>query len=184
MLDLQPTLTGALLTLRPLKAEDWPALFAAACDPLIWAVHPEPDRYREEVFRRFFDGALASGGGLAAVENATARIVGSSRFHHYTESGEGEIDIGYSFLVRRLWGGNYNREMKGLMLGHALQSVGRARFVVGVDNHRSRRAMEKIGGVETGPGVDAAGNPCVVFVITRASFGAGPLAPFVRGAGR
>ena len=38
--DRQPTLTGKLVALRPLRPEDYDPLFAVACDPLIWAQHP------------------------------------------------------------------------------------------------------------------------------------------------
>ena len=34
--DPQPSLTGDLLELRPLRAEDYQALFAVAADPFIW----------------------------------------------------------------------------------------------------------------------------------------------------
>src|SRR5207237_1386378 len=62
--DLQPVLEGELLTLRPLRADDFDALFAAASDPLIWEQHPASDRYTPQVFRAFFDESLASGGAL------------------------------------------------------------------------------------------------------------------------
>ena len=39
--DLQPTLTGELLVLRPLREEDWAALYAAASDPLVRAAFRE-----------------------------------------------------------------------------------------------------------------------------------------------
>jgi hypothetical protein len=52
--ELQPTLRGKLLWLRPLAAEDWQTLSAVASDPLIWEQHPVPDRFREEVFAVFF----------------------------------------------------------------------------------------------------------------------------------
>jgi N-acetyltransferase len=42
--ELQPVLTGKLIQLRPLKPEDFEALFRAASDPLIWEQHPESDR--------------------------------------------------------------------------------------------------------------------------------------------
>ena len=58
--DLQPTLRGELLELRPLRAEDFRALYAVASDPLVWEQHPANDRYKEEVFRQFFREALAS----------------------------------------------------------------------------------------------------------------------------
>jgi hypothetical protein len=76
--DLQPTLTGDLLDLRPLRADDYPALFAAASDPLVWEQHPNRDRYQEEVFRAFFRDAMASGGARLATDRAAGRVIGSS----------------------------------------------------------------------------------------------------------
>ena len=43
--ELQPTLKGRLLELRPLTPGDFDALFEAASDPLIWEQHPESDRH-------------------------------------------------------------------------------------------------------------------------------------------
>ncbi|MFL6531525.1 MAG: GNAT family N-acetyltransferase, partial [Chthoniobacterales bacterium] len=60
--ELQPILDGSLVRLRPLRKNDWDALFAVASDPLIWEQHPESDRYTSQVFRRYFQGALDSGG--------------------------------------------------------------------------------------------------------------------------
>lgn len=40
--DLQPTLIGSTITLRPLREADFDALHAAASDPLIWEQHPDP----------------------------------------------------------------------------------------------------------------------------------------------
>ena len=38
--DLQPTLHGSLVELRPLRPDDWDALYAEASDPLVWEQHP------------------------------------------------------------------------------------------------------------------------------------------------
>ena len=143
--DLQPTLTGETISLRPLKPDDFEALFAAASDPLIWAQHPEPLRYQRPVFEGFFSGALASGGALVAIENGSGRVIGSSRYYDW-EPGRGEVVIGYTFLTRDHWGGATNREMKSLMLGHAFRWAKVILFEVGRNNWRSRRAMKKIGG--------------------------------------
>ena len=80
-IDRQPTLVGALLELRPLTADDYSALYGVASDPLIWEQHPERHRYEEPTFRVFFEDALGSGGALVAIDRATGRIIGSSRFH-------------------------------------------------------------------------------------------------------
>src|SRR5437870_10587030 len=110
--DLQPSLTGSLVQLRPLELEDFPALFVAASDPLIWEQHPEPDRYKREVFQRYFDGAIASKGALAIIDRRTGRIIGSSRYCNLQPGRE--VEIGWTFLEREFWGGRHNGELKAL----------------------------------------------------------------------
>jgi len=162
--DLQPTLTGKLLRLRPLLPDDFDDLFAVASDPLIWEQHPMRDRYKEEVFRGFFSEALASGGALIAIDSGNGRVIGSSRFHGYHETAS-EIEIGWTFLARLYWGGAYNREMKELMLRHAFRFVSSVIFLVGPENVRSQRAMEKIGGTLAGSKCDASGRESLIYRI-------------------
>ncbi len=147
--DLQPVLRGDLLELRPLRPEDFDALYAVASDPLIWEQHPARDRYKEDVFDAFFDEALKSGGAFLAVDAKDGRVIGSSRFHGYDPQ-KSEIEIGWSFLARSHWGGRYNQEMKKLMLRHAFRFVSSVIFVIGPQNFRSQKAVEKIGAVRAG----------------------------------
>ena len=146
MIDLQPTLVGDHVTVRPLRADDWEAMFSAAADPGIWELHPVSDRYAETVFREFFDGALASKSAFAFIDRAGGAIFGSSRYHGHDPASR-EIEIGWTFLARAYWGGDFNREIKRLMIEHAFGFVDTVIFFVGETNLRSRRAMEKIGGV-------------------------------------
>jgi RimJ/RimL family protein N-acetyltransferase len=162
--ELQPILSGDLVLLRPLRAEDFDDLYAVASDPLIWEQHPARDRYRIEVFRQLFAESLASGGALAAIDRKEGKTIGSSRFHGYDEA-RSEIEIGWTFLARRYWGGAYNGEMKRLMLGHAFRFVRRAIFLVGPRNVRSQKAMEKIGGVREGFRRDGRGHEALVYRI-------------------
>ncbi len=166
--DLQPVLKGELVELRPLREEDFDALFAVASDPLIWEQHPVRDRYEEEVFREFFRRGLESGGAFAVLDRRDGRIVGSTRFHHYDEAGS-EVEIGFTFLARSHWGGRYNGEMKRLMLDHAFRFVERVVFLVGPKNFRSQRAVEKIGGVRAGTRRNERGEESVVFEIRAAA---------------
>jgi len=166
--ELQPILQGELLLLRPLRSDDFHDLYSVAADPLIWEQHPAKDRYREEVFKEFFREALESGGALAAIDAKDGRVIGSSRFHGYDEE-RSEIEIGWTFLARSHWGGHYNREMKRLMLRHAFRFVESVIFVVGAQNLRSQRAMEKIGGVRVGSRRDANGRESFVYRITASS---------------
>jgi RimJ/RimL family protein N-acetyltransferase len=164
--ELQPTLRGELVELRPLRADDFDVLYAAASDPLIWEQHPESDRYKRDVFENFFKGAIASGGAFAVVDRQTGRVVGSSRYAGYNEQAS-EIEIGWTFLERAYWGGSYNREMKRLMLDHAFRFVAHVLFLVGPTNFRSQRAMEKIGGVQIGCRPNEAGRESLVYGITK-----------------
>jgi len=163
--DLRPTLKGEKLSLRPLRAEDWEGLFEIASDPLIWEQHPDSDRYTEPVFRKFFRDALESGGALIALDTATNKVIGSSRFHGYDPQ-KREVEIGWTFLARAYWGGAYNGEMKQLMLGHAFKYVDSVVFLVGPNNLRSQRAVEKIGGKRVANRIGANGRESYAFTIS------------------
>ena len=143
--DLQPTLLGETVSLRPLKTADFELLYAAASDPLVWEQHPEPLRYQRKVFEGFFAGAMASGGALVITDKKSGMIIGSSRYYDWNPR-EREVAIGYTFLARSHWGGETNREMKQLMLNHAFRWAKIVWFHIGKNNWRSRKATEKIGG--------------------------------------
>jgi RimJ/RimL family protein N-acetyltransferase len=155
--DLQPVLKGELIELRPLTSEDWDDLFAVASDPLIWEQHPESDRYKEEVFKVFFREALESGGAFVVIDKENQQIIGSTRFYGHDPE-KSEIEIGWTFLARKYWGGRYNAEMKRLLLDHAFKFVQTVVFFVGQNNIRSQTAMEKIGATRIGLVTRAYGN--------------------------
>ena len=167
--ELQPILTGEFVQLRPLRPDDFDALFAVASDPLIWEQHPNNDRYQRSVFEDFFRVALESGGAFVALDRRDGKVIGSSRYFGYDERNS-EIEIGWSFLARDYWGGTYNREMKRLMLAHAFRFVENVVFLVGPGNIRSQKAMEKIGGVRDGTRINSIGNESVLFRIRAAEF--------------
>src|SRR5688572_23765311 len=172
---LQPTLVGTLIEIRPLMPDDFAALYEAASDPFIWEQHPERGRYRKEVFKNFFDGAIASNGALAVIERTSGRLIGSSRYCNLNMA-EREVEIGWTFLERAFWGGSYNRQLKNLMLAHAFRFVERVVFTVGADNIRSQKALRKIGAEflkAESPGAGGAAGRSLIFVITRSQFRAG-----------
>jgi RimJ/RimL family protein N-acetyltransferase len=167
--DYQPVLKGDRLQLRPLRPEDYDDLYAVARDPLIWQQHPDHNRHEEPTFQAFFRDALASGGALIAIDARTQRVIGSSRFYGYHEQ-RSEVEIGWTFLARSHWGGIYNRQMKQLMLQHAFRFVDRVVFLVGPQNLRSQRAVEKIGAVRAGSRPDPVGRDSYLYQITRSTF--------------
>ena len=171
--DLQPTLRSDLVELRPLRPEHYQDLYAVAADPLIWEQHPAKDRYKNQVFREFFREALESGGALIAIDSKSRESIGSSRFHGYDQA-KSEIEIGWTFLAVSRWGGIYNREMKHLMLRHAFGFVDNVIFLVGTQNLRSQRALEKIGASRTGARPDTNGAASYIYRICASQFGCAP----------
>jgi N-acetyltransferase len=143
-MDLQPTLSCELLKLVPLRPDDFEMLFAVAADPLVWAQHPNPDRHQRAVFENFFDGAVASGGAFVVLDANTGAVIGSTRFYGHDPAAR-TVHVGYTFLARSHWGGRFNPAMKRLMLNHAFRFVDTVLFHIGVDNRRSRIAIERLG---------------------------------------
>lgn len=144
MVNLQPVLSNEVVTLTPLVVSDYPALYSAASDPEIWVQHPNPERYREEVFQTFFGHAVESGGAFVISDNANGIIIGSSRFYNLNVVSD-SVFIGYTFFKREYWGGRYNYSAKLLMLDYIFQYVGKVFFHIGKVNLRSRVSIERLG---------------------------------------
>jgi len=178
-MDRQPVLKGERLLLRPLAPEDWRALYAVASDRELWAQHPVPERSQEPFFREYFDKLLANAGTLVIEKRLSGLVLGSSTFSNFRAE-EDAVEIGSTFIARTEWGDGTNRELKQLMLIHAFNYVGLVEFLIGEENWRSRRAIEKIGARLTDRVVTAenAGRkiPHLVYEITREEFAIGPLA--------
>ena len=143
--DLQPTLENDILILRPLKEEDFEDLYKVAADPLIWEQHPAKERSERNGFELFFREAMDSKGAFVVIDKKAGEVIGSTRYFRVKET-QNAIEIGWTFLTRRYWGGDYNKSMKLLMMNYAYQFVENILFFINENNLRSRMAVEKIGG--------------------------------------
>lgn len=146
---LQPTLEDELIFAKPLRDEDFESLYSAASDPLIWAQHPNKNRYKREVFKTFFEGAMKSGGAFIVYDKKSGEVIGSSRFYDLNAETK-EILIGYTFFIRKYWGKGMNHALKRLMLNHAFQFADKVIFHIGAVNIPSQRAIAKLGAIKTG----------------------------------
>jgi RimJ/RimL family protein N-acetyltransferase len=154
---LQPILSDHLVVMEPLEEKHFEDLYLIASDPLIWEQHPNRERYKREVFRKYFDDGLASEGALIVKRRDTMEIIGCS---WYYELKENEVAIGYTFVARAYWGHTYNRSMKKLMLDHAFQYVDTVIFHIGANNIRSQTAIGKLGAQKIGEQrIDFPGEP-------------------------
>lgn len=142
--ELQPNLANDIVTLQPLKKDDFETLYTIASDPLMWEQHPNKDRYKRNVFETFFQGAIESKGAFLILNAATGEPIGSSRFYEIDEEKK-QVAIGYTFLSRNYWGTTYNRAVKSVMLNHAFKFVNKVIFHIGASNIRSQKAIEKLG---------------------------------------
>jgi RimJ/RimL family protein N-acetyltransferase len=147
--ELQPSLSNQLIRIEPLESSDFEKLYAVASDPLIWEQHPSKERYQRPVFENYFKGAIESGGAFRVIDNANGELIGSSRYCDF-DAALRHVSVGYTFIARSRWARGYNLALKTLMLDHAFCFVDRVLFQVGIDNWRSRKAMEKLGGIYIG----------------------------------
>lgn len=142
--DPQIILQDERVLLRPLQEADFDALFAVASDPDIWAQHPAKERSTREGFQAFFQQALENKAAFVSIDKTNQIIIGSTRYHPCPDS-EDAIEIGWTFLARKYWGGTWNATIKHLMIAYAHSHFNWVLFHIHKDNLRSRKAVEKIG---------------------------------------
>lgn len=142
--EFDPVLDGETLHIRPIRHDEFDALYAVASDPLLWAQHPAKRRAEREVFEGWFRDALAQHA-LVVEERASRRVIGSSRYYHWNQA-DADVSIGFTFIARDHWGGATNAQLKDLMLQHAFGWARVVWFHVDPMNIRSQKAMQKIGG--------------------------------------
>lgn len=154
--SLRAELRDERIAIRPIVAEDFEELYVTASDPKIWEQHPDSERYKREVFQKFFDGAIAVDAGFVVLDANSGSIIGSSRYYPLNQvelkrystndnSLDNAICVGYTFLAVAYWGGKYNISLKTLMLNHAFRWYDTVVFQVGASNTRSRIAVERLG---------------------------------------
>ncbi|MEE9431905.1 MAG: GNAT family N-acetyltransferase [Melioribacteraceae bacterium] len=143
-MDLQPILENKIIRVRPLDSSDLENLYKVAKDPKIWKQHP-CKRYLRTEFEKFFAESIESNGALTILDKTTDKIIGSTRFKKVDGFPNG-VEIGWTFLDRKYWGGKYNKVVKDLMIEHSFNFVDNIIFYIDKANVRSQKAVEKIGG--------------------------------------
>jgi RimJ/RimL family protein N-acetyltransferase len=148
-INIQMTLENEKVILYPLIEEDFEDLYVVSADPKIWEQHPNKDRWKKEVFRTFFDGAIQSKGAFKIIDKASNSVTGSTRFYDYNQQ-EKSILIGYTFYATKCWGTGINLSVKKLMLDYIFQFVSVVYFQIGAENMRSQIAIKKLGAIKIG----------------------------------
>jgi len=148
-MNLQQPLETELVQLIPLQQGDFELLYHVASNPKVWQQHPNKDRWKEDIFRTFFEGAIESGGAYRIVDRSTGQTIGSSRYYDY-DALDNSIKIGYTFYNPEYWGRGYNPSVKRKMLEYIFNYVSKVYFHIGAVNIRSQVSISRLGAVKVG----------------------------------
>ncbi|MEP6852209.1 MAG: GNAT family protein [bacterium] len=155
-----PVLTGTLVTLRPLTAEDADAYLAAARadgggdEVFRWLLDPAPTD-RAEAIQQVQAGLAARARGvrypLAQLDSSTGTLIGSTSLYEVDPTTR-TLAIGYTWLGRPWWRTGHNTESKLLLLTHAFDRLGAVRVVwhTDINNARSQAAIARLGATREG----------------------------------
>lgn len=149
-------LTGRHVRLEPLGRQHVPDLTAeTAADPEVWRWLPEFPT-QEAQTAAVVDAALEArerGERLpfAVVELSSGRAIGSTSYLDIAPQ-DRRIEIGWTWLARRVWRSAVNSDAKLLMLGHAFDDLGYERVALKThhSNERSQAAIARLGAVREG----------------------------------
>jgi RimJ/RimL family protein N-acetyltransferase len=149
------TLTGRFVRLEPLTHGHLEALARVAFDPSIWTWMPATVGDLASL-ERWLDEAIATERTGTALPFVTVRLdgnvaVGSTRFMNISAR-DGRVEIGGTWIAPAYQRSAVNTEAKYLMMKHAFETLGATRVELKTHskNERSRRAIERIGGVYEG----------------------------------
>ncbi|MGI4956388.1 MAG: GNAT family N-acetyltransferase [Janthinobacterium lividum] len=143
-------LVGRHVTLLPLEPQHHDGLVEAARDGMLWGIWftsvPSPDGMADDIATRLAwhdQGIMLP---FTVVETATGRIVGMTSFGRIDPVVR-RVEIGWTWYADRVQRTALNTEAKRLLLTHAFETLEcvavelRTHFM----NHRSRRAIERLG---------------------------------------
>ena len=144
------TLTGTHVRLEPLTIEHHDDLVEAVRDGELWKLWytfiPEPERMREEIQRRLERQTSGSMLPFAIVELSSGKAVGMTTYMDI-DAANRRLEIGSTWYRERVQRTALNTECKFLLLRHAFEELNcvAVEFRTHFMNHRSRRAIERIG---------------------------------------
>jgi RimJ/RimL family protein N-acetyltransferase len=148
-------LKGLQVDLLPLEEKHFDELFVAASDKRIWEFYVG-DWSVHDTFVKVYNGSLKQrekGAEYPFVifHKPTQKIIGSTRYLDIVPY-DRRLEIGGTWLMPQYWATTINFDCKLLLLTYAFEELKTKRVQLKTqhDNIRSRKAIEKIGGVYEG----------------------------------
>ncbi|MGP9694572.1 GNAT family N-acetyltransferase [Brachybacterium sp. AOP25-B2-12] len=138
------TLTRGDVSLRPLTAQDGPAL-RALVDEATWAGNAQPLPATDAEMSAHLAGLVTAPGTLAFAVEQAGTLVGRTTLYDLVPGVR--VEIGSTIYARRVWGTRVNPACKLLLFGHAFEvfAVQRAALRCDHRNARSHAAIRKLG---------------------------------------
>lgn len=156
-MNIQPvTLCGTIVRLDPLDVDHATGLLELGRDEDLWThLTREPFVDRADVDHWIAEALVEQSRGrqlpFAVIHRSTGGVIGSTRYLNISPNDRG-LEIGWTFYAAAHRRTAVNTECKLLLLRHAFEELNCARVQLKTDalNERSRRAIERIGGVFEG----------------------------------
>jgi RimJ/RimL family protein N-acetyltransferase len=148
-------LTGTTVDLIPLQKEHFDELFLAASDKDLWKLVPIDcsDRQKFDTAYNFALEEREKGRQypFTIYHKATKRIIGSTRFFEIHPKDK-NLEIGWTWIIKEFQGTDVNFECKLMLMTFCFETLktNRVQLKTKDTNYRSRKAIEKIGGVFEG----------------------------------
>jgi len=148
-------LKGDEIEVLPLEKEHLEGLFLAASNKEIWEL-TSVDYSVEEIFYPNFNNAIndrekGTVYPFIIVHKDSNKIIGTTRFLEIYPNDK-KIEIGVTWIMKEYWGTTVNLECKLLLLNYCFENLktNRVQFRAKDNNVRSRKAIQKIGGIFEG----------------------------------
>jgi RimJ/RimL family protein N-acetyltransferase len=148
------TLRGEHARLEPLSHDHLSGLVDAVKDGELWKLWytfvPKPEEMTKEIDRRL--GLQKSGSMLPfTVFDAAGKIAGMTTYMN-VDAANRRVEIGSTWYAKRVQRSPLNTQCKLLLLAHAFEAIDciAVEFRTHFFNHRSRRAIERLGARQDG----------------------------------
>lgn len=148
-------LEGTNVDLIPLEKEHFEELYLAASDKDLWELIPtdcsERNTFNENYERALSERETENQYPFVIRHKKTGKLIGSTRFFEIYPA-DRKLEIGWTWITKEFWGTTINLECKLLLLTYCFEvlKTNRVQLKTKDNNFRSRKAIEKIGGVFEG----------------------------------
>jgi RimJ/RimL family protein N-acetyltransferase len=144
-------LIGQTIDLLSLEEKDFDQLIESTCDKRIWEYYPIDGSDRNKFITHYAEALVEREKGnhypFTILHKQTSKLIGSTSIYNIHPR-DRNLEIGWTWIHPDFWGTDVNLECKLLLLTYCFDTLKclRVQFRTNDLNHRSQRAIQKIGG--------------------------------------